>query len=196
MYRNGSCGQGYQRSQPATINEVFRHVLFEKETAHSATRFVVNVVRFDDNNTPYVTIVRQFYKSDTDEWLPTKRNIFLPVEAWRALTGTDGLNEQIEQAVLNGHGANGGHAGPRDVFAGAHVASGAGRAATSGTGRHVSASNGNADSNNNDEQRFDDATCSKTETPKYSSDVTHTAKGAVADFSDGAPNYQPKRRKH
>jgi hypothetical protein len=192
MNGNFSNAQPNQRFQPAAVKELFQHVLFEKQAANSASRFVVSVICFEDNNkTPYISVGRQFYKPEIDSWLPTKRSVCLPVEAWRALTATDGLNEQIEQVLNDGFNTDGLAGGLRGVSAGVRGTSGrvyAG-AATAGmcdaNGDSVTVRTGSGAS----DQQYS-ATSSKTPPAKYSGDVTYTANDAV----DGS--YQPKRRKH
>ena len=55
------------------MTELHQHVLSEKHTPNGGTRFVVRAVQFEDTKALYVALSRQWYKSDTKEWLPTQR---------------------------------------------------------------------------------------------------------------------------
>ena len=89
--------------------ELHQHVLSEKHTPNGGTRFVVRAVQFEDTKALYVALSRQWYKSDTKEWLPTQRgHIFLPTDVWTAFAdNADLINEEFAQVLANGRGGFG-----------------------------------------------------------------------------------------
>jgi hypothetical protein len=91
------------------MTELHQHILSEKQTPNGGTRFVVRAVQFEDTKALYVALSRQWYKSDTKEWLPTQRgHIFLPVDVWTAFAdNADLINEEFAQVLANGRGGLG-----------------------------------------------------------------------------------------
>ena len=105
-------------SGSSQAKELYKYVLSEtKAAANGGTRFVVRAVQFEDNKSPYVVLSRQWFKWDTNEWLPTKSgHIFLPIIAWTSLVANIGqINTEVVHAVSDGSDGRRGDSERADV---------------------------------------------------------------------------------
>ena len=95
----------------AEIRDLYQHVYHRQcnEQQRTGTRHLIRVVQFQRDQAPLVGLSRQWYKSETDEWLPAKTgHVFLRPEVWSELVNNIGpVTKQIEETLFaNGTGGS------------------------------------------------------------------------------------------